>query len=55
MLLAGYCYSHLLSTRLGLRRQIIVHCAVMLLPFLFLPFALTGWRPSFEVGGLKRL
>jgi hypothetical protein len=35
-LLAGYGYTHTASTRLPLRRQILVHCLLLLVPFLFL-------------------
>lgn len=49
LLLAGYAYAHLLS-RLPLRRQAIVHLALMALGLLFLPIALadvpqpSGWE-----------
>ncbi len=39
-LLAGYAYAHWISTRLGYRRQLMVHGAIMLLPFLTLPIAI---------------
>jgi len=32
LLLAGYAYAHLLSSRLSLRRQILLHGAVLLAP-----------------------
>jgi hypothetical protein len=35
-LLLGYGYTHTASTRLPFRRQILVHCGLLLLPFLFL-------------------
>jgi hypothetical protein len=52
LLLGGYLYAHLVGTRLGQRRQVIVHLAVLglaaiSLPLLFLPLYLTGsWKPS---------
>ena len=52
LLLGGYLYAHLISTRLGQRRQVIVHLAVLglavvALPLLFLPLCLGGsWKPS---------
>jgi hypothetical protein len=52
LLLAGYLYAHLISTRLGRRRQVIVHLgvlglALLALPLLFLPLWLGGaWKPS---------
>jgi hypothetical protein len=45
-LLAGYAYAHLSVARFGVRRQIVVHAAVLLLPLLSLPIALpaeTNW------------
>src|SRR5213594_1437276 len=40
-LLAGYGYAHLMPKWLGLRRQVIVHCALLLLPFVVLPIAVS--------------
>lgn len=37
ILLGGYAYSHILTTRLRLRNQLIVHSVVLLLPLLLLP------------------
>src|SRR5207253_8984912 len=49
VLLAGYAYTHTVSTRLPLRRQLLVHSGLLLLPFLFLlingPFNVTGFVP----------
>src|SRR5256714_5893613 len=46
-LLVGYGYTHFVSTKLSLRRQITVHCILLFLPFVFLlpngPFNVTGW------------
>lgn len=39
-LLAGYAYSHWISTRLSFQRQLLVHGIIMLLPFLTLPIAI---------------
>src|SRR5262245_21851810 len=44
-LLAGYCYAHLLSRWLSVRRQVLVHLGVIFLPFLVLPLGLHGWTP----------
>ena len=47
-LLAGYGYTHTASTRLPLRRQILMHGILLLLPFLFLlpePYNITKWVP----------
>ncbi len=52
LLLGGYVYAHLVGTRLGQRRQVVVHlavlgAAVLALPLLFLPLWLGGaWKPS---------
>jgi hypothetical protein len=45
-LLAGYAYAHATTKWLGVRRQALLHCAVLLLPLVVLPIALTpGWLP----------
>src|SRR5262245_62249188 len=44
-LLAGYAYAHLSTTRLGVRRQAIVHVGILLLPLLTLPLSLTLASP----------
>ncbi len=52
LLLGGYAYAHLVGTRLGQRRQVVVHLAVLgaaviALPLLFLPLCLGGsWKPT---------
>lgn len=49
LLLAGYLYAHLLTTQLGIRRQMIVHAGVWLAAALFLPIAVgKEWIPSVE-------
>src|SRR5262245_49315908 len=37
MLLAGYVYAHLLSRIPDTRKQVIIHCLILLVPFAFLP------------------
>lgn len=49
-LLLGYGYTHAVSSRLPLRRQLIVHSVVLFLPLIFLfppigPFNVAGWTP----------
>ncbi len=48
-LLAGYAYTHTVSTRLSLRRQLMVHGFLLLIPLLVLlpvgPFNITGFEP----------
>jgi hypothetical protein len=39
-LLAGYGYAHLITTRLSMRWQAVVHAAVVVVPLTILPFAL---------------
>ncbi len=47
MLLAGYSYAHVLTGRFQIRRQVIVHLLVLLLPLAVLPVALAfEWTPS---------
>ncbi len=62
MLLAGYAYTHFVSTRLKLRQQLLLHGTLLVLPFLVLlpwkswgiplpegPFNLTTWSPDLGV------
>lgn len=45
LLLAGYGYAHLLSSRLRPKRQVMVHAGVLVAAFVFLPFAVpAGWE-----------
>lgn len=48
-LLLGYFYTHTVSTRMTVRRQIALHGLLLFLPFLVLlpngPFNITGWIP----------
>ncbi|MCI0463703.1 MAG: hypothetical protein L0Z62_42755 [Gemmataceae bacterium] len=48
-LLAGYFYTHAVSTRLSLRRQLLIHGILLLVPLAILlpnsPFNITGWIP----------
>lgn len=37
LLLAGYFYAHVLSTRISTRRQITIHTVLLFLPFIILP------------------
>lgn len=39
VMLAGYAYSHFTVSRLGVRAQVVVHGAVLVLPLLFLPIS----------------
>jgi hypothetical protein len=47
-LLAGYAYTHF-TTKLPVRRQILIHCGLLLVPFLILlpngPFPVENFRP----------
>ncbi|HUE73058.1 MAG TPA: fused MFS/spermidine synthase [Pirellulaceae bacterium] len=46
-LLVGYVYAHLVSTRLGIRWQVVVHGVVLLVPLISLPIAVAaGWEPA---------
>src|SRR5262245_33517811 len=46
MLLAGYAYAHATTRWLGLRRQVVLHFFVLLLPLLVLPIGIpAGWTP----------
>src|SRR5260370_11814842 len=48
-LLAGYAYTHFVSTRLTTRLQLIVHSLLLLVPLAFLfpiPFNVADWTPD---------
>jgi hypothetical protein len=48
-LLAGYAYTHTVSTRLPLRKQLMLHAVLLCVPLILLlalgPFNITGFRP----------
>ena len=45
-LLAGYAYAHATTSRLGARKQAVLHLVVLILPLAVLPIALpAGWTP----------
>jgi len=49
VLLAGYLYSHLLSTRVGVRSQVVIHISILALSLLFLPIIPSeAWKPTSE-------
>src|SRR5258708_14082149 len=46
ILLAGYGYAHLLTTRLRPRNQVFTHILILLLPLALLPFSIPpSWTP----------
>ncbi len=46
LLLAGYAYAHLSVSRIGPRRQSVLHMALVGIPILLLPIAVpSGWTP----------
>jgi SAM-dependent methyltransferase len=53
MLLAGYVYAHVLSRIRDVRKQVLVHAVVLLVPFAFLPVRFTG--TSSQAGLLLQL
>src|SRR5260370_38909069 len=48
VLLAGYAYSHTVSTRLPLRKQITLHCCLIVVPLIILL-----WFGPFDVAGCE--
>src|SRR5947209_2109691 len=48
VLLAGYAYAHAATAWLSARTQVLLHLAVLLLPFLFFPLAV---NKEFVAGG----
>jgi hypothetical protein len=56
VLLAGYLYSHLLTTFLSPRRQAIVHLTLLVLSLACLPIIPSdSWKPSPEASPLKQI
>jgi spermidine synthase len=56
VLLIGYTYAHVATTRLGVRRQAMLHVIFLLLPFLMLPIAIPqGWTPPTEANPIPWL
>src|SRR4051812_47088269 len=59
-LLIGYAYTHTISTRLSIRKQLYVHCAALLLPLLVLllwpggPFNVVEWLPNPEMAAIPQ-
>jgi hypothetical protein len=45
VLLIGYGYTHMLATTQKTKRQVLIHGALLLLPFIVLPFSLGDWEP----------
>jgi SAM-dependent methyltransferase len=48
VLLFGYGYTHLVSTKLSRRGQLILQSLLLLTPFALLPFSLGSWTPPEE-------
>lgn len=49
MLLAGYSYAHATTSLLGVRKQAMLHCLLIVLPLLVLPITVAeGWSPPTE-------
>jgi hypothetical protein len=48
-LLAGYAYAHFLTTHFSVRRQVLIHTALLLAPLFVLPIGVAqGWLPQGE-------
>src|SRR5208282_6586471 len=45
-LLAGYAYAHATTAWLGVRRQILLHLLLVLVPFVVLPISIAGLEPE---------
>lgn len=47
LLLGGYAYAHVLSSRFSPKRQAVIHCALLLLSLAFLPIVPSeSWKPA---------
>ncbi len=45
----GYAYAHVTTRRLTVRKQVMLHLVILLVPLLFLPIAIPrGWLPTTE-------
>ncbi len=56
MLLAGYAYAHATSKWLGVKKQAMLHCVLLLLPLFLLPIAVPkGWTPPAETNPIPWL
>ncbi|MFM7920054.1 MAG: ferrichrome ABC transporter permease, partial [Planctomycetaceae bacterium] len=56
LLLGGYLYSHLLTSRLSARRQVQVHSVLVLVSLLWLPIAPdVMWKPTAGEAPLSRI
>src|SRR5262249_62330763 len=62
LLLAGYAYAHLLTTRLSGRRQVVVHLALLVVCLAFLPISVpdrlvptSADRPAIALLGILAL
>jgi spermidine synthase len=44
-LLGGYAYAHWVPARLGSKRYLPIHLAILLMPALVLPLSIAGWDP----------
>jgi spermidine synthase len=55
-LLAGYLYAHVSTRLLGVRRQALLHTAVLLVPFLVLPIGIApDWTPPTDANPIPWL
>lgn len=56
LLFGGYAYAHLLSSRLKLSHQVVVHIALLTLAMLSLPITPgNGWKPTGEESPIGRI
>jgi SAM-dependent methyltransferase len=55
-LLAGYAYAHVTTRWLGVRKQVMLHLVVLLVPLFLLPIAIPrGWLPSAQANPIPWL
>ncbi len=55
-LLAGYAYAHATSKWLGVKKQAVLHCVLLLIPLFLLPIAVPkGWTPPAETNPIPWL
>ncbi len=57
VLLVGYGYTHLLTTTQPTKRQVMIHCGLLILPFVLfrLPFELGNWEPPTDINPIFHL
>src|SRR5437660_5256929 len=54
-LLAGYAYAHATTAWLGIRRQVLLHVVLLVLPLFVLPITIKNWVPPSDANPIPSL